>query len=277
MLDHMLDGRFNFGISPGGLMSDAEVFGNIDADRNAMFREAIDFIVKIWTSEPPYALEGKYWNVSTARTMMTEIGQGPIAKPLQKPHPPIVVTAVSPHSQGVAEAAARGWFTISANFLLPKWVASHWTKYIEGCARTGRAANPTDWRVAKSIFVADDLAQAKAYALGPQSPYRFYYRQLLTKLLKGGRGALFKEDPNAPDDTVTLDRVLDDLVIWGTPDKVADELLAFGDKIGSFGTLLYAGKDWIDPALARRSMVLLAEQVRPRIDEALPHSSRVGR
>ncbi len=59
MLDHMLDGRFNFGISPGGLMSDAEVFGNLDADRNAMFREAIDFVVKIWTSEPPYALEGQ--------------------------------------------------------------------------------------------------------------------------------------------------------------------------------------------------------------------------
>jgi alkanesulfonate monooxygenase SsuD/methylene tetrahydromethanopterin reductase-like flavin-dependent oxidoreductase (luciferase family) len=265
MLDHMLDGRFNFGISPGGLMSDAEVFGNMDADRNAMFREAIDFVIRIWTTEPPYALEGKFWNVSTARTMMADIGQGLIARPLQKPHPPIVVTAVSPHSQGVAEAAARGWLTISANFLLPKWVATHWTKYTEGCARTGRAADPADWRVAKSIFVADNLAQAKAYALGPQSPYRFYYRQLLTKLLKGGRGGLFKEDPNEPDDAVTLDRVLDDLVIWGTPDKVADELLAFREKIGSFGTLLYAGKDWTDRTLARRSMILLAEQVQPKL------------
>ena len=265
MLDHMLDGRFNFGISPGGLMSDAEVFGNLDADRNAMFREAIDLVLRIWASEPPYALEGKFWKVTTARTMMADIGQGIIAKPLQRPHPPIVVTAVSPHSQGVAEAAARGWTVISANFLLPKWVATHWSKYLEGCARTGRAADPADWRVAKSIFVADDLAQAKAYALGPQSPYRFYYRQLLTKLLKGGRGSLFKEDPNAPDTTVTVERVLDDLVIWGTPDKVADELLAFGQKVGKFGTLLYAGKDWADPALARRSMVLLAEKVLPRI------------
>jgi alkanesulfonate monooxygenase SsuD/methylene tetrahydromethanopterin reductase-like flavin-dependent oxidoreductase (luciferase family) len=265
MLDHMLDGRFNFGISPGGLMSDAEVFGNLDANRNAMFLEAIDFIVRIWANEPPYALEGKFWNVSTARTMMTEIGQGLIAKPLQKPHPPIVVTAVSPHSQGVTEAASRGWYPISANFLLPKWVATHWSKYLEGCARTGKPAEPANWRVAKSIFVADDLAQAKAYALGPQSPYRFYYSQLLTKLLKGGRGNLFKEDPNASDDIVKLDRVLDDLVIWGTPDKVADELLAFGERIGSFGTLLYAGKDWADPALARRSMILLAEKVRPQI------------
>ena len=33
MLDHMLDGRLNFGISPGGLASDAEVFGNLDKDR----------------------------------------------------------------------------------------------------------------------------------------------------------------------------------------------------------------------------------------------------
>ena len=42
MLDHMLDGRFIFGISPGGLLSDAEAFGNLDADRNAMFLEAIN-------------------------------------------------------------------------------------------------------------------------------------------------------------------------------------------------------------------------------------------
>jgi len=64
---------------------------------------------------------------------------------------------------------------------------------------------------------------------------------------------------------VTLDGVLDDLVIWGTPDKVADELAAFRQTIGDFGTLLYAGKDWADPALARRSMVLMKEQVLPKL------------
>jgi alkanesulfonate monooxygenase SsuD/methylene tetrahydromethanopterin reductase-like flavin-dependent oxidoreductase (luciferase family) len=265
MLDHMLDGRFNFGISPGGLLSDAEAFGNLDADRNAMFREAIDFVIKIWSSEAPYALDGKYWTVSTARTMIAEIGQGNVARPLQKPHPPILVTATSPYSQGVSEAAARGWEIISANFLLPKWVATHWTMYVGGCARGGRQPDAANWRVAKSVFVADDLAQAKAYALGPQSPYRYYYQQLLTKLLKGGRGNQFKENPSIPDSEVTLDGVLDKLVIWGTPDKVVDELLAFRHTIGDFGTLLYAGKDWADPALARRSMVLLKEQVLPKI------------
>ena len=48
MLDHLLKGRFIMGISPGGLMSDAEVFGNFGRDRNAMFVESINTILKIW-------------------------------------------------------------------------------------------------------------------------------------------------------------------------------------------------------------------------------------
>jgi len=78
---------------------------------------------------------------------------------------------------------------------------------------------------------------------------------------KGGRGILFKADPKMSDDELTVDRVLEDLVIWGTPNKVAEDLLRFKEKVGDFGTLLYAGKDWADPALARRSMILLAEKV----------------
>jgi alkanesulfonate monooxygenase SsuD/methylene tetrahydromethanopterin reductase-like flavin-dependent oxidoreductase (luciferase family) len=61
MLDHLLDGRFIFGISPGGLASDAEAFGNLDADRNAMFLEAIDMVLEIWRRDAPYDIEGKYW------------------------------------------------------------------------------------------------------------------------------------------------------------------------------------------------------------------------
>lgn len=266
MLDHLMDGRLIFGISPGGLLSDAEIFGNLGNDRNAMFLEAIDMVIALWTTEAPYNLEGKFWKITTERTHLPQIGQGIVGKPLQRPHPPIVVTAVAPFSKGVAAAAARGWDPISANFLMPKWVATHKDSYLEGCAQGGRPGDLSNWRVAKSIFVADDLATARAYARDPQSPYVFYYKQLLTKLVKNGRANLFKEDQSMPDSEVTLEHVLDRLVIWGTPDKVADEVAAFRDSVGDFGTLLYAGHDWADPALARRSMVLLAEKVLPRID-----------
>ena len=76
MLDHMLDGRFIFGISPGGLLSDAEVFGNLDADRNAMFLEAINQVLQIWQSDPPYNLKGKYWNIGVEKHLLRDIGQG---------------------------------------------------------------------------------------------------------------------------------------------------------------------------------------------------------
>lgn len=269
MLDHLLDGRFIMGISPGGLLSDAEVFGNLDADRGAMFLEAINQVLAIWESEPPYDLDGRFWKISVARQFIPEIGQGFLPKPLQKPHPPIVVTAVAPFSKGVTEAAARGWEPISANFLMPQWVKSHWPKYVEGCERAGRPADPANWRVAKSIFVADDDATARRYATDPNGPYRYYYKSLFTKLKKNGRIELFKTRRDQPNEEVTLDGVCDALVIHGSPNKVADEILRFREQVGDFGTLLYAGKDWTDPALGRRSMELLAESVMPKVNAAI--------
>jgi alkanesulfonate monooxygenase SsuD/methylene tetrahydromethanopterin reductase-like flavin-dependent oxidoreductase (luciferase family) len=237
----------------------------MDMARPAMFLEAINQVLEIWASKPPYNIKGTYWNVSTERTFLPETGMGTIPQPLQRPHPPVVVTAVAPFSQGITEAAARGWDPISANFLLPKWVASHWGKYVEGCTRVNRRADPANWRVAKTVFVAKDDASASAYALGSDGPYYYYYRTLFMKLKRRGALGVFKSDPKAPDDSVTLEDVINKLVIHGSPAKVADHLMALQEETGKFGTLLYAGVDWTDPALARQSMVLMAEQVMPRL------------
>ncbi|MFP6728051.1 MAG: LLM class flavin-dependent oxidoreductase [Alphaproteobacteria bacterium] len=269
MVDHMAEGRFLFGISPGGLISDAEAMGVLDNDRTAMFLEAINHILAIWEGEPPYNLEGEFWNISTETTVIPELAQGTMAKPYQRPHPPIVVTAVAPFSQGVAAAAERGWNPISANFLQPQWVKTHWPKYVEGCNQGGRVADPANWRIAKSIFVADDTATAERYATEPHGPYHFYYRSLFTKLLRVGRANLFKTDPDMPDDALNLETIVDQLVIRGTPVQVVDQILAYRETIGDFGTLLYAGHDWTDKDLARRSMVLMAEEVMPRVNAAI--------
>ena len=266
MLDHMLKGRFILGISPGGLMSDAEVFGNYQKDRSAIFLESINMVLDIWKSDGPYDFQGNFFNVSTKNTSIQEIGQGTILKPYQQPHPPIVVTAVAPHSRGVMEAAKRGWMPISANFLLPEWVATHWTKLVEGKPD----AKPSDWRVAKSIFVADDDKVALRYGHSAEGPYHFYFKQLIRKLVgAGGRGNLFKLDQNQLDSEITADAITKKLVIAGSVDSVVEQLLAFRAKVGDFGTLLYPCHDWLDPALGRRSMQLMAEQVMPKLNAAL--------
>jgi alkanesulfonate monooxygenase SsuD/methylene tetrahydromethanopterin reductase-like flavin-dependent oxidoreductase (luciferase family) len=277
MLDQMLKGRFIMGISPGGLMSDAEVFGNYQKDRNAIFLESINMVLEIWKREGPYDLQGQFFQVTTGKTMIPEIGQGTILKPYQKPHPPIVVTAVAPHSKGVTEAAKRGWTPISANFLLPEWVASHWPKYEEGCLAVNKKPDPADWRVAKSIFVADDDKVAKRYGHSAEGPYHFYFKQLIRKLVgAGGRGNLFKLDQSEPDASINADTMTPKLVIAGTVGSVVEQILAFREKVGDFGTLLYPCHDWLDPALGRRSMQLMAEQVMPSVNDYLSKRSANG-
>jgi alkanesulfonate monooxygenase SsuD/methylene tetrahydromethanopterin reductase-like flavin-dependent oxidoreductase (luciferase family) len=187
-----------------------------------------------------------------------------------------VVTAVAPFSKGVTEAAARGWDPISANFLMPTWVKSHWPKYVEGCERAGRIADTENWRVAKSVFVAKDAATAKAYATDPNGPYVYYYHSLFTKLKRGGRIELFKTHRDQPDDGVTLESICDKLIIHGTAESVADQLLAFQEETGPFGTLLYAGKDWKDRELGRQSMILMAEKVMPLVSAGMSSRSNAA-
>jgi alkanesulfonate monooxygenase SsuD/methylene tetrahydromethanopterin reductase-like flavin-dependent oxidoreductase (luciferase family) len=270
MFDHLAQGRFIFGISPGALASDAEVLGlSLEmAERNRIFSEAIDVILAIWQREPPYDIDfpGNRFKVSTARTQVPELGRGVMYKPLQKPRPEIVGTVVAPHSKGVIAMGERDFHPLSANFLLPHWLPSHWDNYREGKSRVGQKANPADWRVARTIFVADDDQTARRYGReDPRSPYRFYWEKLLGNMVRAKRHVIFKKHEAEDDGAVTLERLLDELVICGTVASVVDQIEALRSQAGAFGEIVYAGMDWVDPQLARRSMELMAQEVIPRL------------
>ncbi|UQX88972.1 LLM class flavin-dependent oxidoreductase [Jatrophihabitans telluris] len=278
MFDHLANGRFILGVSPGALASDAEVLGILGEDRNAMFAEAIDIITGIWNSEPPYDLgAGGRWKVTSETTLDLELGVGVLPTTLQSPRPEIVGTVVAPFSKGVVAMGARDFHPLSANFLLPQWVATHWPNYVQGKETVQEQASVEDWRIARTIFVAEDEATAVAYARDREdSPYRFYYRQMLTKMKKMGRLDLFKQTRDQPDGDITLDYVLDRLVLCGTPDSVAEQLLSFREVTGPFGEIVYAGLDWVNPQLAVRSMELMALEVMPRIETATSNDSSRG-
>jgi alkanesulfonate monooxygenase SsuD/methylene tetrahydromethanopterin reductase-like flavin-dependent oxidoreductase (luciferase family) len=277
MLDHLSNGRFILGVSPGALSSDAEALGILDLDRNKLFSEAIDVILAIWTGEPPYNIDlpDNRFKVSTARTMALELGVGALPKPMQRPYPEIVGTVLAPYSQGVIAMGKRDFHPLSANFLLPKWVKTHWPNYVQGKQEAGQVADTADWRVARTIFVADDEATARAYGRDDaRSPYRFYYEQICRKLRRSKRLFVLKSEKDQPDETVTYDYVMDNLMITGTVNSVVDQILALRAEIGDFGEIVYAGMDWADPALAKRSMQLMAEEVMPRVNAAIEAEAR---
>ena len=58
-------------------------------------------------------------------------------------------------------------------------------------------------------------------------------------------------------------------MLCGTVNHVVDQILQLRETAGAFGEIVYAGMDWVDPALARRSMELMATEVMPRVNRAL--------
>ena len=58
-------------------------------------------------------------------------------------------------------------------------------------------------------------------------------------------------------------------MIHGSPDTVARKLLELREEVGHFGTLLYAAHDWQQKSEMRNSMRLMAQQVMPRVNQAL--------
>jgi alkanesulfonate monooxygenase SsuD/methylene tetrahydromethanopterin reductase-like flavin-dependent oxidoreductase (luciferase family) len=275
MFDHLAQGRFIMGISPGALTSDAEAIGILDDDRNKIFAEAIDVILAIWNGIPPYDIDlpNNRFKVSFKRTAALELGLGMLPAPFQKPRPEIVGTVVAPFSPGVVLMGRRDFHPLSANFLLAKHLRSHWQNYAKGKAEAGHKADINDWRIARTIFVADDDKTAQRYGFDDaNSPYRNYFEQIHAKMKRSNRLYVFKSHKEQPDDEITLDYVMRNCVTFGSVNKVVDAILALREETGDFGELVYAGMDWVDPALAKRSLQLMAEQILPKVNRAIAKS-----
>ena len=97
--DHMSGGRFLFGVGSGGLASDFELFKIDPATRQRAFMELIDMILRIWAQDPPYDIQGEFWNVQIKKAILPELGVGFMPKPLQKPHPPIHISICKPRQR----------------------------------------------------------------------------------------------------------------------------------------------------------------------------------
>ena len=272
--DHLSEGRYIMGVGPGGLGSDFELFETFDKDRSAMMAESIDIIHKIWASDPPYRIHGKFWNVVVDREVQLHLGVGPMLKPFQQPHPPLAVSAMSPKSSTARLAGERGWGMVSANFTPSNQVVTHWQAYCEGAEKAGRLPDRNNWRVARSIVCTETDAEAADYLANEDCSPGWYYAYLRDNLRTYKMTKIFKPTESMTDDELTVPHMLEMMVISGSPRTVLDRLVALVDEIGWFGTLLVTHKDWDNPALHRRSMRLISEEVLPRLDQHM--STRVA-
>jgi len=270
MFDHLAKGRFLFGIGPGGLVSDIEMFKVASAaERPQMMLESIDMILKLWQSDPPYEIAGKYWQISLKDNIWPRYKVGYMSKPYQRPHPPIALSLVTPNSSSAKLAGQRGWLPISGNFFHQRYLKGHWEMYAAGCEAAGRRPDPAIWRVSRSVLVGDSQAEAEDYLADPANGLSYYYTYFVNSFQQRGALHMIKPDLALSDAEVGMDNVKRGLTIAGNVSQVVEQLAALVEETGPFGTLLLAGHDWDNRALWRRSMELMALQVLPRLTAKL--------
>jgi alkanesulfonate monooxygenase SsuD/methylene tetrahydromethanopterin reductase-like flavin-dependent oxidoreductase (luciferase family) len=265
--DHMSKGRFMLGVGPGGLVSDFELFKNPDVHaRNRMVVEAVDFITRIWSQDPPYELDGEFWNIAIKNGIVPELGVGYMPKPYQPGGPPISISLASPHSGSARTAALKGWGMISANIIPTYSVASHWEVYSKACAEAGLKPRGERWRVARNVLVAPSDGEAEERVFGTEGSNRYFYTYMREVLSRVGLLVILKPRPDMPDDEASAEVITRECVIHGSPRTVLDRLVAFRERVGPFGTLLVTGLDWGGPNAAweQVSMRLLAHEVMPK-------------
>jgi alkanesulfonate monooxygenase SsuD/methylene tetrahydromethanopterin reductase-like flavin-dependent oxidoreductase (luciferase family) len=100
-LDVLSGGRAELGTARSNNLDTIQAFGVDPEQTRPIWTESLDVIVKAFTQDP-FSHDGRYWQVAE-RTLTP--------KPLQKPHPPIFVSASGPESHGIAGELGIGAMT----------------------------------------------------------------------------------------------------------------------------------------------------------------------
>lgn len=102
-LDWLSGGRFLFGIGAGWLREEMDLFTPHFPYRFAFMREAVAAMRKLWTEDAP-SFEGKWvkFPPSVCRP-----------KPVQKPHPPVILGGMGPNALKRVATWGDGWMPIA--------------------------------------------------------------------------------------------------------------------------------------------------------------------
>jgi alkanesulfonate monooxygenase SsuD/methylene tetrahydromethanopterin reductase-like flavin-dependent oxidoreductase (luciferase family) len=266
-LDHLSKGRLNLCFGAGSVTTDQELYGCEPKNGAEMVEEAIDTILYLWSHDPPYEARGKYWQINLAKSVDYETGIGFIPKPLQQPHPPIAIPGMSRNSPSMKAAARRGHQPFGHCLIPGNVVADTWSTYEAAAHEAGRTPNRGDWKVARSIFLADTTKEARSLARKNSLGANYEY---IGKLFDRGLGRrIYKRDLNMNDADCNLDYLMDEQIIAGDVDEVLQRLLRLIDETGTFGTLVLMSYDWDDKQRWLDSMRLFAKELMPALNKAV--------
>jgi alkanesulfonate monooxygenase SsuD/methylene tetrahydromethanopterin reductase-like flavin-dependent oxidoreductase (luciferase family) len=255
-LDHISQGRFEFGIGRSGVVRTYDVYGIAYGESQARFREALEIIRLAWTGEP-FSYDGQFYRVQNATV---------VPRPFQVPHPPIRMATTSDET-----------FPIAGRLGLPIFVGLRTTEiadlqlqlapYRQAWREAGHSGEPSVYlRIPVYVSPTEHGAREEPRL----SVAAFFARQ--TEL---ARAAVGREGAGPVDRrrmvaermaALSYEDVLVRKVAFGTAAGVIDRLNGLREELGLAGIVAELNPGGlIPPELETRSLELLARDVIPAL------------
>jgi alkanesulfonate monooxygenase SsuD/methylene tetrahydromethanopterin reductase-like flavin-dependent oxidoreductase (luciferase family) len=240
-------GRLDVGLGRGYQRYEFERLGQDLGESRTRWEEAVDVILLALTGQP-FSYDGKYYKIPETTVFPYTV---------QRPHPPIWVTAQSPES--IETTVKRGFHLLSGGFGVPIERLREFRKVFDAHLAEYPPKQPIRVGTQRPVYVTDNEADARAVA----EQARWNMRVTLSlrnnyERVEGGRAVPvpFANEPSTDD-------ILEKLSVIGTPDTCIRQLRRLHDamRIDHFNASFWFGDLTQDQVL--RSMRLFSEEVMP--------------
>jgi len=222
-------------------------------DRHARLAESLEAIIKCWTTDEPFDLDGQHWK-----------GKGLIALPKPRdPGGPAMATATD-NEPMLKLSAERGYALLTTFQETPERVRAKTERYVKYASAAGQRDPLKNITASRLVYIADsrqkaieDLREAVSYEVSVQAQRGFL------KHLK----AIY--DLDIPNDERAIDVLAEaGIYLVGDAQQITRQLKDFYVASGGFGTLLIvAGKAWANTEKRHASMRAFMSDVAPHLRE----------
>jgi limonene 1,2-monooxygenase len=254
LLDHLTRGRINFGVGPGGHLTDARMLGIDPNQLRPRMAEALDVVVRLLTETEPFSVESDWFSLTDAVLQL---------RPYQRPYPPIAVTSMESPA-GMVLAGRHGAGVLSLAVARgprgPIDLAAQWRTAEEEAERAGTTVDRAEWRIVMPVHVADTREEAIAQTREGAAAFVLDYTQGVT-----GRPAAVP----GPRDRIVEQMAEMGAWVIGTPDDLVAAIERLHERSGGIGGLMITATDWAPREAVLRSYELIARHVAPRFQDSL--------
>lgn len=266
LVDVLSRGRLEVGLVRG-VPFEVSATNSAPVLMNERFWEAHDLIRKAWTThDGPFNWQGRFFE-------HRQVNIWP--RPYQQPHPPIWITSLSP---GSARKVAQHGYVLASFLTGFDGTRAIFDAYRDERERLGLAPPARD-RFAYAALVYTGRTDEEGIAGARKLMWYISANKVPPQFkdppgyIPAARRAMGKRTGQAPHsfEQLSFDELIErGIVFAGSPTTVYDQVTRFSDHVGGLGHLLIMGQaGFLEHDETVRGLTLFAEQVHPRLQQAL--------